>query len=126
LAIIGSVYVSFAALLLGGFSTNRRLTRRHHPSVTILKPLCGAEPGLEAKAILDRPRSFSASRNSADPAASIARRLMSAFPHVSIDLEINAQSHGANRKISNVLNSVLRNRGEIVALSDSDIRVGRT
>jgi ceramide glucosyltransferase len=38
-------------------------------------------------------------------------------------LEINTRLHGANRKISNVLNSISRSRGEIVVLCDSDIRV---
>ena len=137
LAIIGSVYVSFAALLLRRFfnksPADAPTPTTPTPSVTILKPLCGAEPGLEANLASFCSQAYPGPvqivlgiQDSADPAASIARRLMSAFPHVAIDLEINAQSHGANRKISNVLNSVLRSRGEIVALSDSDIRVGRT
>jgi ceramide glucosyltransferase len=98
--------------------------------VTILKPLCGAEPELEANLASFCHQIYPGQvqivlgiQDSADPAAAIARRLISAHSHVAIDVEINAQSHGANRKISNVLNSVTHSRGEIIVLSDSDIRV---
>jgi ceramide glucosyltransferase len=132
LAIIGSAYTSFAAVLLGRFVAKSPVEAPSRtPSVTILKPLCGAEPELEENLTSFCNQKYPGQvqivlgiQDSVDPAAAIARRLISAFPHLAIDLEINAQSHGPNRKISNVLNSVTRSRGEIVVLSDSDIRVG--
>jgi ceramide glucosyltransferase len=132
LAIIGSTYAGFAAILLGRFLAKSPSEEPiHGSSVTILKPLCGAEPELEANLATSCNQNYPGQvqivlgiQNPADPAATIARRLMSAFPHVAIDLEINEQSHGANRKISNVLNSISQSLGEIVVLSDSDIRVG--
>jgi ceramide glucosyltransferase len=131
-AIIGSAYAGFAAILLGRFFAKSPAAEPiHTPSVTILKPLCGAEPELEANLASfcnqiypGQVRIVLGIQDSADPAATTAKRLMSAFPHAAIDLEINAQSHGANPKISNVLNSISRSAGEIVVLSDSDIRVG--
>ena len=132
LAIIGSAYASFAAILLGRFFAKSPITEEpiHAPLVTILKPLCGAEPELEANLASFCHQIYPGQvqivlgiQDSADPAAAIARRLISAHSHVAIDVEINAQSHGANRKISNVLNSVTHSRGEIIVLSDSDIRV---
>ena len=133
LAIIGSAYASFAAILLGRFFAKSPITEEpiHAPLVTILKPLCGAEPELEANLTSFCNQIYPGQvqivlgiQDSADPAAAIARRLISAHSHVAIDVEINAQSHGANRKISNVLNSVTHSLGEIIVLSDSDIRVG--
>jgi len=132
LTIIGSAYASFAAILLGRFFARSPITEEpiHAPLVTILKPLCGAEPELEANLASFCHQIYPGQvqivlgiQDSADPAAAIARRLISAHSHVAIDVEINAQSHGANRKISNVLNSVTHSRGEITVLSDSDIRV---
>lgn len=132
LTIIGSAYASFAAILLGRFFAKSPITEEpiHAPLVTILKPLCGAEPELEANLASFCHQIYPGQvqivlgiQDSADPAAAIARRLISAHSHVAIDVEINAQSHGANRKISNVLNSVTHSRGEIIVLSDSDIRV---
>ncbi|MGZ5916703.1 MAG: bacteriohopanetetrol glucosamine biosynthesis glycosyltransferase HpnI [Methyloceanibacter sp.] len=133
LAIIGSAYASFAAILLGRFFAKSPITEEpiHAPLVTILKPLCGAEPELEANLASFCHQIYPGQvqivlgiQDAADPAAAIARRLISAHSHVAIDVEINAQSHGANRKISNVLNSVTHSRGDIIVLSDSDIRVG--
>jgi ceramide glucosyltransferase len=133
LAIIGSAYAGFAALLLKQFFAKApREEPNDAPSVTMLKPLCGAEPGLEANLLTFCNQTYSghvqillALQDSADPAAGIARQLKSARSDVDIDLEISPRSHGANRKISNVLNSISQSTGEIIVLSDSDIRVGR-
>lgn len=134
LAIIGSAYACFAAILLGRFFITPPAEEPiHGPSVTILKPLCGAEPELETNLASFCNQIYPGQvqivlgiQDSADSAAAVARRLMSAFPHLAIDLEVNAKSHGANRKISNVLNSFSHSFGEIVVLSDSDMRVNPT
>jgi ceramide glucosyltransferase len=98
-----------------------------------LKPLCGAEAGLEANLASFCNQDYPGPvqivlglQDPADPAASIANRLIAAFPHTDIDLTIDARLHGSNRKISNVINSISRSSGEIVVLSDSDIRVPPT
>ena len=134
LAIIGSVYAGFAALLL-----RRSLAKPsapaliHGPPLTVLKPLCGAEPELEVNLASFCNQNYpgqvqivASIQDSADPAVAVAKRLISAFPHLAIDMEINAQPRGANRKISNVINAMSHSRGEIIVLSDSDIRVGPT
>ncbi len=133
-AMIGSVYWGFAAVQLRRFFAKppAALSVRG-PSLTLLKPLCGAEAGLEANL-----RSFCSQdypgpiqvvlgvQDPADPAATVAKRLVEAFPSLDIDLTVDPRSHGTNRKISNVINSFSLSRGEIVVLSDSDIRVGPT
>ena len=99
LTIIGSAYASFAAILLGRFFARSPITEEpiHAPLVTILKPLCGAEPELEANLASFCHQVYPGQvqivlgiQDSADPAAAIARRLISAHSHVAIDVEINA------------------------------------
>jgi ceramide glucosyltransferase len=134
LALIGSAYWGFAAVQLRRFFA--RLPSAipiHGLSLTLLKPLCGAEPGLEANLTSfcnqDYPgptQIILAIQDPADPAATVAKRLIAAFPHLDIDLTLDARSRGANRKISNTINCISLSRGEVVVLSDSDIRVGPT
>ncbi len=133
LAIIGSVYAVFAAAQLGSFFSKSPAVVAAPTSLTVLKPLCGAESELEANLasfcnqIYPGPMQIVLGvQDPADPAATVAKRLIDAFPHLDIDLTVDPRSHGANRKISNVINSISLRHGEIVVLSDSDIRVGPT
>jgi ceramide glucosyltransferase len=100
--------------------------------VTILKPLHGDEPGL-----FDRLMSFCTQRYDApvqivfgvqdpdDPAIAVVRKLQAALPGTAIDLKIDPRSHGANRKMSNVVNMVTLAKHPVLVLADSDIEVGR-
>jgi len=113
----------------------RKLERPHEPQpagppVTVLKPLCGAEPDLYANL-----RSFCIQdyahfqivfgvRDSADPALQVAERLAAEFPHLAIDIVVNAQQHGANRKVSNLINMLEVARHEVLVIADSDALVG--
>ena len=134
LAIIGSCYCAFAAMQLRRFFANQPArTGVDAPLLTLLKPLCGAEPGLEANiaSFLDQDypgpvQIVLGLQDPADPAAKLIRRLIATGPRGDIDLIVDPQLHGANRKISNVINIYSHSRSEIVVLSDSDIRVGRT
>ena len=99
---------------------------RSLPPVTVLKPLCGAEPGLH-----EHLRSFCRQnypdfqivfgvRDADDPACAVVRRLMAEFPSVPIELVINPQLHGSNLKISNLINMLPYARHDILAMADSD------
>ncbi len=100
------------------------------PPVTILKPLCGAEPGL-----YEHLRSFCQQdyplyqvvfgvRDQADPACTVVRRLMAEFPSLPIELVVNPQLHGSNRKVSNLINMLPHARHDILTMADSDAFVG--
>jgi len=100
------------------------------PAVTVLKPLCGAEPGLYGNL-----RSFCLQdyanfqivfgvRDSADPALAVVERLAAEFPHLPIDVVVNAQQHGTNRKVSNLINMFECARHDVLVISDSDALVG--
>ena len=79
------------------------------PPVTVLKPLCGAEPRL-----YENLRSFCEQsypefqlvfgvHDAADPALGVVQRLQAEFPSLPIDVVVNTKQHGANRKVSNLL-----------------------
>jgi ceramide glucosyltransferase len=98
--------------------------------VTILKPLCGAEPGL-----YEHLRSFCQQdypayqvvfgvRDQADPACIVVEKLMTEFPSVPIELVINPRLHGSNCKVSNLINMLPYARYDILAMADSDAFVG--
>ena len=103
---------------------------RARPPVTVLKPLCGAEPGLH-----EHLRSFCQQnypefqivfgvRDAGDPACAVVKRLAAEFPSVPIELVINPQLHGNNLKISNLINMLPYARHDILAMADSDAFVG--
>ena len=101
------------------------------PPITILKPLCGAEP--ETYACL---RSFCDQQypqfqivfgvaDATDPAVSLVERLQHEYPHLELQLSVDRRQHGSNRKVSNLMNMMPLARHEVLVLSDSDVCVTR-
>jgi ceramide glucosyltransferase len=100
------------------------------PPVTVLKPLCGAEPGLYAHL-----RSFCLQnypefqivfgvRDPADPACAVVERLAVEFPSLPLKMVINPELHGSNWKISNLMNMLPYAEHDVLAIADSDAFVG--
>jgi ceramide glucosyltransferase len=105
-------------------------TSAQRPPVTLLKPLCGAEPGL-----YEHLRGFCQQdypeyqiifgvRDPADPARAVVERLIAEFPSLPIDVVVNPQQHGSNYKISNLINMLKVARYEMLVMADSDAFVG--
>jgi ceramide glucosyltransferase len=101
------------------------------PPVTVLKPLCGAEP--ETYAYL---RSFVEQdypefqvvfgvAEANDPVMRIVERLRAEFPERDLHLVVNRRLHGSSRKVSNLINMTALARHEFFVISDSDVRVDR-
>ena len=108
-----------------------RFTPSELPPVTILKPLCGAEP--ETYACL---RSFCDQAypefqlifgvcDPQDPVVAIVNRLQGEFPLRDLQLVVEHRQHGSNRKVSNLINMMPLARHEFLVLSDSDVQVKR-
>ncbi len=100
------------------------------PAVTILKPLCGDEPGL-----YEHLRSFCRQHyptyqivfgtlDAEDPALGTVARLAAEFPDLAIDVVANPQRHGHNNKSSNLINMLVKARHPLLLIADSDITVG--
>jgi ceramide glucosyltransferase len=63
-------------------------------------------------------------RDLADPALLVVKRLVAEFPSLPIDVVVNPQQHGNNRKISSLINMLARARHDVLAMADSDASVG--
>ncbi|HEX2888703.1 glycosyltransferase, partial [Vineibacter terrae] len=132
LALCGGAYAVATAVLAG------RVLRRAPdplpaplPAVTILKPLHGDEPGLEAALASFLTQAYAAPvqlilglHAEDDPAHAVVQRLRQRFPDRDITVVTDSRLHGANRKISNVINMMPHARHDVLVLSDSDISVG--
>jgi ceramide glucosyltransferase len=101
------------------------------PPVTVLKPICGAEPGLydclRSFCEQDHPRTqlIFGLRDPADPAIPVIRRVIKKFPALDLALVIDPEIHGTNLKVSNLINMQRAAKHDIIVVSDSDTRIGR-
>jgi ceramide glucosyltransferase len=98
--------------------------------VSVLKPLCGAEPNLERNlATLCRQthpcyQLVFGVRDRGDPAAAVVARLARRFPGCDLQLVVDPRVHGSNLKVSNLINMAAAARHPWLVLADSDIGVG--
>ena len=99
------------------------------PAVTILKPLCGAEAGLyeclRSFCTIDHPTAqiVFGVRDAGDPAIAVVARLQREFRNRDIALAVDSRIHGANLKVSNLINMLALARHDIVVVSDSDVTI---
>lgn len=97
--------------------------------VTVLKPLCGAEPRLEANLAglcTQRHPHYQlvfGVRDPDDPAIAVVGRLARRFPAVDMRLVVDPRVHGSNLKVSNLINMMGAARHPWLVLADSDIAV---
>ncbi len=97
------------------------------PPMTVLKPLHGDEPMLEAAlasiCTQDYPcyQLVCGVQDPADPAIAVVRRLQARFPGCDIALVIDRAQHGENRKIGNLMNMLPAARYDVLVIADSDV-----
>ncbi len=98
------------------------------PPVTVLKPLHGDEPLLDA-ALGSVCRQDYAEfqvvfgvQDEADPAIRAVRRLQSRFPGRDLALVVDPTQHGANRKVGNLINMLRVARHDFLVIADSDLQ----
>lgn len=98
------------------------------PPLTILKPLCGAEPTLlDDLAGFWRPdwpglRMVCGVADADDPAAEVVRRLQSFLPAADIRLVVGGPRSAANAKVANLLNMLPEAGDGVVVIADGDMR----
>jgi ceramide glucosyltransferase len=97
--------------------------------ITVLKPLHGAEPLLEAAlttlCLQDHPnyQIVFGVQDRGDPAVAVVHRLQARFPERDIALVVDPTRHGANGKVGNLINMLPAARHPILAIADSDLHV---
>jgi ceramide glucosyltransferase len=99
------------------------------PAVSVLKPLCGHEYGLyqqlRSVCVQHYPdfQIVLGLQNPHDSALPAVRLLKHQFDALDIDCVINATRHGANAKVSNLINMLPHCRHDLLIMADSDIQV---
>ncbi|HVA14342.1 MAG TPA: bacteriohopanetetrol glucosamine biosynthesis glycosyltransferase HpnI [Stellaceae bacterium] len=131
LAAAAGSYLLLAIVRVAAFRPADVPPRRPPQAVTILKPVCGAEPRL-----YECLRSFCRLDHAplqivfgvgdrADPAVAVVKRLIREFPALDLSLVIDSAVHGTNLKVSNLINMHCSAKHDIVVVSDSDTEVAR-
>jgi ceramide glucosyltransferase len=129
-AILGCLYALIAARLLVKFAQIRGTRKPCREAVSLLKPLYGIEPELEANLTSFCQQDYGGEiqlilglHKEGDPAFHVVERLRQRFPERDIRLCVDPRLHGANPKISNLINMLSYAKHDLLVLSDSDIRV---
>ena len=100
------------------------------PSVTILRPMKGLDPEADQNlsSLCDQDyagpvRIILGADSPDDPSVAAAERLKAAHPDRDILIVVDGTPHGTNRKLGNLINMSGRIGGEILVISDSDVRL---
>ncbi len=99
--------------------------------VSLIKPLYGLEPQLAQDLTGFIRQDYRAPvqmliglQDPDDPARAVAEQVRAAEPGADIQVIVDARAHGANSKVSNLINIASHASHELLVLSDSDIAVG--
>ena len=129
LAAAGAAIAVLGAMAVRAFVRHRPGPLNAMPPVTILKPLCGAEPLLETALSTFCVQSYAdiqivfGVQDAADPALATVAALRTRFPELDISVVVDGRVHGPNRKISNLMNMLPLARHDLLILADSDLHV---
>lgn len=99
------------------------------PPISVLKPLCGAEPETYncLRSFCDQSyplfQIVFGVADASDPVVSVVAQLQCEFPGLDIQLAIDRRQHGSNRKVSNLINMMPLVRHDNLVIADSDIWV---
>ena len=98
------------------------------PAISVLKPLAGDEPGLaenlDSFFRLNYPHyeALFAARDELDPALAIARAARTAYPELEAHVLVAGESDHPNAKVHSLAAMTAAAGGELLVVSDSDIR----
>jgi ceramide glucosyltransferase len=130
LAVCGALYACIATWAIWRFTRRAATAPASQPSISVLKPLHGDEPELYENLASFCAQDYSGpvqlilgAQDQADPALEVAARLKRAFPDRDIVLVADPTPHGTNRKIANLINMTAHATGEVIVISDSDVRL---
>ena len=99
------------------------------PPVTLLKPVCGMEPGLEEHLTTFFEQQYPSyeiifgARHDDDPALEVARRISSRYPSVPVTIVTSGEPWRPNAKVCSLVKMYERASHDYLIISDSDVRV---
>ncbi len=125
-------YLIFAILAVELFNLKRKkatISNEVQAPVTILKPVYGLDPQM-----LDNLRSFCKQdypeyqiifglHDESDRAIPLIEKVIKEFKNVDISYIVNSKIHGANHKVSNLINIYPTAKHDYLLIADSDMRV---
>ncbi len=128
----GAVYLAAAVASVAAFSRRRPETADGEcPPVTVLKPVCGDEPGLyeNLRSFCDQDypafQVIFGVRDAGDPAVPVVQRVIREFPGARPVLSLGGAADAANLKVSSLVSMFPAARHDILVIADSDMRVDR-
>lgn len=125
-----SVYCVLTLLAAGSYLRQPVARALRVTPISVLKPLYGAEPGLEPLLATFFTQEYPnyelifAVRSADDPAAAVVRRLSAAHPHVPSKLILTGEPEWPNAKVWSLEKMTAEARFDLLAMCDSDIAVG--
>jgi ceramide glucosyltransferase len=130
-SLMGAIYMVAAISAVRRFAGERPVVPQRAPSVTILKPVCGADPELYENLVSFCRQDYRGplqivigAHRESDSAVPIARRVIQDLPELDIALVIDGALGGTNFKICNLANMMHAAKHEVLVIADSDMRVG--
>jgi len=129
-AVMGIVYSLIGIVAVWRFARSRPALPKQFPAVTILKPVCGDDPGLYENLVSFCRQDYGGpvqvligAHREADPAVAIARRVIADCPQADVALVIDGTLGGTNFKICNITNMMRSAKHDVLIIADSDMRV---
>ena len=130
LSVGGAIYAGLATWATWSFLKRPAGTPASQKAITVLKPLHGDEPELDenlaslcAQTYAGPVQLILGVQDPSDPALAAAARLRRDHPDRDIAVVSDPTVHGTNRKLGNLINMAAAAHGEIIVISDSDVRL---
>jgi len=124
----GCVYQAAAAWQVRRFAVAPRPRPVVQPPVSILKPLCGDEPGLDVALASTLAQDYPAfqivfgAADPADPALAVVAALPSPPSGGEITVVAGSSGPGRNRKVANLIAMWPQVRHDLILIADADVR----
>ena len=99
------------------------------PPVSLLKPLCGLEPGLEANLASFFAQDYPdfeiifGARSSEDPALQVVRAVQKRYPQVAVKVVLSGEPDRPNAKVCSLQKMYAQVSYDYLVISDSDVQV---
>jgi ceramide glucosyltransferase len=128
-SLIGCVYLATATAVVARFVRRPVATTSVQRPASVMKPLCGQDPGLldNLLSFADQPYSefqiVCGVQSSEDTAIPVVERLQHERPNIAVRLVVDSTRRGGNLKIANLMNMLPAVRYDRLVMVDSDMRV---
>src|SRR5215469_7883813 len=128
-SLCGCVYLATAAILVSRFVRRPPTSLPTKPPASVLKPLCGRDPGLLENLLSFADQEYPTFeivcgvQNPTDAAIRVVDELKRERPDTPVMLVVDTSRRGRNLKVANLMNMLPSARHDRLIMADSDMRV---